>query len=257
MGNIERSGINTETVKLVRDHYTSVYGTEKEDSPDSSRTTLRRHLRSISENLSSSDYVLDLGAGRQIFEKNYTQAYGEPNFNFVTLDVAHITYGKLLSRSKNQHVRASGDHLPFADESIAVVVSSMALDFMPKEVVNELFRVMEPNARALITLHHRDLVDSKLDSFKRRGRLGVGKARVKNFFEYLKQNDVLFGSSEQIDTLFEESGFIVSNVQLASDLHDKWWNVDLQKKSRALLEAEKAAKQRTTCDHKAGGEINQ
>lgn len=226
----KRKGIDLVTQQFVQEHYSHSYVTEKEDSPDASRVSLRRRLREVSGYLLADDNVLDLGAGRQIFEREYRQVYTAENFNFVTLDFANIKNKKLLGKKGDSHVRAAGDKLPFADETFAAVVSSMALDFMPTGAISEMVRVMRPGGRAFVNLHHRDLIKSNLNVLASRRKLGKKAAEVQEFFEHLAANEVLYKNAEDIKNSFESAGLKVIDVKLQNDSSDKWWEVDLVKK---------------------------
>lgn len=154
--------------------YTRFYANEKEDSPNKSRVSLRRRLNAALHNLSGTARVLDLGAGRQVFEREYIQAYGREGLDFVSVDIACVSARNLLCKSLAPHIRASGSKLPFGDRVFDIALSSMAIDFMPPEAIEETQRVLKPGGKLLLNLHHPSLVPAKFDDISRRKRMSRG-----------------------------------------------------------------------------------
>src|SRR3989344_444950 len=109
----------------------------REDSPDESRASLIERVYPHISFLTEEDIVLDLGAGRQIFEKEYEDKYGKPSCQIVTMDIAEIQTNRLLTQV-HTHIQASGRRMPFRNESFDTVVSNMAFDFMLPEALPEL-----------------------------------------------------------------------------------------------------------------------
>ena len=228
-------------VATTASYYSDFYTRNKEDSPDFSRTSLLRRARRYTNDLGSQDYVLDLGAGRQILERMYVQAYGRPRFGIVTVDIADIGEKILLTARypiNIRHVRANGAQLPFPHNSFPLVLSNMALDFMPRNAISEMYRVTRPSGHALVNLHHPSLIPANLDELlEKSGTVGwnhrrnVGRIHpeVLAFWKYLRDNRILFENPYEIRTAFSEHGFIVQDVRETSKREDTWWEVDLLK----------------------------
>jgi len=130
----------------------------REDSPDESRGSLLRRVYPFISSLPKESFVLDLGAGRQIFEREYEETYGnKPTCQIFTLDIASIQSDRLLAEGY-PHVQATGRSLPLRDEQFDAVISNMAFDFMLPEALPELRRVAKSGASVFLNLHHPSLV---------------------------------------------------------------------------------------------------
>lgn len=218
--------------KLVCDFYSAMYHHDKQDSPDKSRHSLKRRARKYFANLPTAVFVLDLGSGRRIFEKEYFCSFGPPNYEIVTLDFAEIDRNQLLVDRPNLfHIRADGKKLPFNNECFSGAVSNMAIDFMLPEALDELQRVLKAGSVVLINLHHPSLIPEDINDVLKNKSLSSRKKVVLTFWKYLKDDHVLFESEEQIRKVFKSAGFEVNNVQEARDKTDRWWEVDMVKTS--------------------------
>lgn len=229
----------TDGVKENQVHYSAFYVNDNEDSPDRSRIYLLRRIKNCVGDFGKNDWVLDIGAGKQVLEKEYiTLRHGSPPpFNLITLDVAELRKYQLLATNyKIPHIKANGTELPFHDESFSLIVSSMALDFMPRDAITEVYRTLKPGRYALVTLHHRSLIPDDLDELIRNeGILGRRRnyfrrdLRVYNFWRYLRDNNILFKDADQIKDVFGEAGFRVERVEEVKFHSDIWWEVGLFK----------------------------
>lgn len=225
-----RSSEVVDPVCAINTFYSKFYLRDKEDSPDQSRVSLARKSMPIIARLSESDYVLDLGAGRQIFEREYQKSYGRADCQFVTIDIAQIRKRQLLSKSRNiSHARASGTHLPFNDQSFSLVVSNMALDFMPEDTIGELFRVMRYGGVGLVNMHHPDLIPDDLDTKLSRSDLTERQRGIYEFWKYLRDNNVLYSDDFEIFDKFFLHGFNVKKIDKKNDSANSWWELELFK----------------------------
>lgn len=221
----------------TRDFYSNQYENSKSDSPDRARASLLRRVHPIILGLNEDDVVLDLGAGRQILERQYLNSYCKsrhqpiPQAQIITLDIAELKKKQLLARNNKNidHVRADGANLPFKDASFSLVISSMALDLMPPEAIGEVYRVLKPGCHALITLHHPALLPENLDQLLERSGLEVNERTVLRVWNYLRKNGILSHEPGSITTRFADYGFNLENIVEASDSADKWWELDLIK----------------------------
>lgn len=215
---------------IVQGFYSRMYRREKQDSPDASRYSLERRAKIAFSGLPKESFVLDLGAGRRIFEREYNRSFGVPGYRIVTVDFADIKKDQLLiDHPTFNHFQADGKRLPFASGSFSGAVSNMALDFMGHEAIEELSRVLKPQAVALINLHHPFLIPPDIEKRLENRFLNPAARTVLTFWKYLKDNDILFKSKEQIIKAFQNDGFKVLGVKEAKDGTDKWWELDMVK----------------------------
>ena len=220
----------TDPVVATRDFYSEIYLRFKQDSPDSSRTSLTRRAKHLLSQLTEEESVLDLGAGRQIFEREYARSYGKPTCQIVTFDIAKLRKRQLLTSSfRASHIRGNGERLPFKNESFSLVLSNMALDFMPEIAIDELYRVVKPNGHVFINLHHPDLIPENLDELLNNKKLKKQERSVYEFWKFLRDNDKLLQDPDEIRTKFFSRGFRIIRLNEATDNRDKWWEVDLVK----------------------------
>lgn len=225
-----RSSGDIDPIEAINSFYSKLYLRDKEDSPTQSRLSLARKSRSIISGLGSRDYVLDLGAGRQIFEREYEGYYPQPACKIVTVDIAQIRRRQLLARFGDiSHVRASGNQLPFNDGTFSLVVSNMALDFMPENTIDELHRVMRRGSVGLVNLHHPYLIPKDLDTKLKRGNLTERQKRVYEFWKYLRENNVLYSDEFEILNKFFLHGFDVKGIDRVVKRNDTWWEVEVIK----------------------------
>ncbi|MFA5936881.1 MAG: methyltransferase domain-containing protein [Candidatus Paceibacterota bacterium] len=220
------SGFNPEI--LLSDFYRKLYIRDKHDSPDESRTSLIRRINKlIIENQISPKMVLNIGSGPQALEKqilNKSQG-GQliKKAQFVSIDLAQIIPTKLLcSKMKDvQHIRGNAIKLPFKDKTFGLVISNHAIDFCPQEsAFKEALRVLNNNGKGIFYLHH----PSMLREFPENETISI-------FWQYLKDNSILFQNEKDIKNFLEKIGFSVKEILLKNDAHkrDTWWEVVVEK----------------------------
>jgi SAM-dependent methyltransferase len=230
-GNKGQEGYHFDPDKHLKKFYTQLYASqEKHDSPDESRNSIIRRIKEfILRGQVSPPRVLNIGSGPQAIEKQMlTRTQGallkQKNIEFVTIDLADIASSDLLSRDieKVKHVRANAVNLPFADQSFGLVVSNHAIDFCPQEeAFKEVHRVLNTRGKGIFYLHH----PSMLKEMSR-------NPEVKVFWQYLKNNSILFSTEEDIIKFLEKVGFTATEISLNSDemRTDTWWEVVAEKK---------------------------
>jgi ubiquinone/menaquinone biosynthesis C-methylase UbiE len=232
--------------------YTNFYKDHTDDSPEGSRLSLIKRARPLIETLEEGEWVLDVGAGRQILEKEYLQNYPAPKAKILTFDIADLKSEQLLAEDKENvfHIRGNGARLPFPDESISLAISNMAFDFMPKKARSELFRVTKPGASILFNLHHSSLVSTqninsieehmrklsrkifmhgdrqtpKVTSLKKEHKM-AGDILIHR--DYLKKSKKLSDCEEQVRQTFQR--FEIQKVALGQNINGTWWEVDMKK----------------------------
>lgn len=217
--------------------YTSYYRSMKEDSPESSRRSMLIRLRRLASTYPNG-YMLDLGAGRQILERQWKGFSHTPlPFFITTLDIADLANHQLLApqRMNARHIRGNGSTLPFKSNLFNIVICNMALDFMSPVAKHEMHRVTKDFA--LVNLHHPSLLDLIDFYLPRYYELGPDEKRTIDFWLFLRDSNVLYQSEDQIIDEFQAVGFEVQHIALGSESHNhkpgihvnRWWEVDLKK----------------------------
>lgn len=230
-------------------YYSEYYQECKEDSPDRARRSLIRRLNSHLSSLPKNPLVLDIGSGRQILEYEYKRQFGKPfPCKIITLDIANLSQKQLLT--DYPHIQADCSHLPLADNSVEMVISNMALDFMPPEAIQEVNRILVPDGHALFNFHHPNLIPEDLETRiekilrkirKKTNRNGTPRKSwlreldVLEHHKNLRENHVLYTSVNQIKEMFARHGFKTLRACEESDLNEKWWEADMIKTAPAKL----------------------
>src|SRR5258708_339638 len=126
-----------------------------------------------------------------------------------------------LFRSNIFHTQGSALNLPIADNSVGLVISNHAIDFLPTKAFNEAYRILVPKGVAIFNFHHPSMISEDLNEIKNNN--------VREFWKYLRENNILFDSETRIRQTMEGAGFIVNSVNINTDTRDKWWEVELTK----------------------------
>jgi ubiquinone/menaquinone biosynthesis C-methylase UbiE len=148
------------------------------------------------------------------------EKHDSPDLNRVNMcrDISNIMPKKLLARGSNSvdHVQASGDDLPFKDESFDLAVSNHAIDFLPDFAFFEVARVLKPNRPFIFYFHH----PSMLDSVDR-----VKNDQVREFWSELIESKKLFDSPERIEKTLATAGLVVDDIKICGNDVDQWWQI--------------------------------
>ena len=216
--------------ELLANHYSKKYrGREKHDSPDRSRTYICKEIIKI-VNLQEipNPNILDIGSGPQSLEKELltfgNRKYRDmlKQFPITTLDIASIPkYKNLASKMSVDHVQADAKFLPFEENSFGLVISNHSIDFIPNRdnAFKEVFRVLSNKGIIIFNFHHKDMLKS----------IKYTSGSVKEYWNYLIDNDLLFDSEEKIRKYLEEFGYKDINIEEKSDNNDKWWMICAKK----------------------------
>lgn len=227
----DENGNFLEPTKIVLPFYNEAYRNvkNKDDSPSAARDSLIMRAHENIQGLGSSGKILDLGSGKGVFEKEYTEKYGRISSRVIQVDGAYISSYDLLQDGSSFHLRAIGSSLPLLSETIDCAVSNMALDLMPPQAINELSRVLKPRAHVFINFHH-TLLTLGLRRIRRDPNSSEGTKRLIRQWEYLDTYNVLYKDQNQIKKELESRGFIVKSLKRNSDErgNDYWWEVDVR-----------------------------
>lgn len=230
----------------ARESYSIYYESNRDDSPPESRYSLASRLEPIFSQLPDSSFVLDIGAGRGIFEAEHADRLTKGGrIKIITADIADLSPEQLLYAKNTDlaHIQGSGTKLPFKDNTFSSGFSNLAIDFMPKEALEEFHRVLKPGSQASINLHHPDTitppglherlfaVQKRINQARRYGKSPKQEDLLSyvalRFKLYLKDHNILYASKDEISSSFGEAGFIIEDIKLGKSTHDKWWEVDL------------------------------
>lgn len=213
-------------VDRLKNYYSTLYrGAIKHDSPDLTRIhTIRRIVGIIRDCGCNPPNILDIGSGPQSLVKEFYIAYGKRkeymDHSFFTMDVADIPREKLLMNKygPSNHTRGGALNLPYLNGSFGIVVSNMAIDFLPDEAYREVYRVLNPGGYAIFSFHHPYLLTSDLDK----------NDEIKaEFYNYLREANKLFSCKGDIQVKLKSFGLSALEITEQADRHlsDKWWEV--------------------------------
>lgn len=218
--------------QTLTDFYTWLYSTnEKHDSPEKSRVMMIRRIYACLQPGIIKPYMLNIGSGPQSLEKQMRTARTKRDVDLLSqikcfsLDISSIDVRKLLARNalNQHHLRASALALPYKSQSIGLVVSNLAIDFIPRsdydQPYRECKRVLTPGGTALFNFHHPSMIPDDLNS--------LSDSVTKRYWTYLSQNSILFSSYADIhDCLVTRVGFNGVDIYLETDGKDQWWEVE-------------------------------
>ena len=216
--------------KLLAEHYFNMYsGKEKHDSPDVSRTDICRKIIEIIklQNIPNRN-ILDIGSGPQSLEKELLAFRSKEDktmlkeFSITTLDVAFILKNKNLALKFDVgHIQADSKFLPFKNNNFGIVISNHSIDFIPNRdrAFQEVLRVMSNKGIVIFNFHHKDILNNLPDKSN----------NVKKYWNYLKENNLLFDSEAKINSYLEKFGYKDINIEEKTDKKDKWWMICAKK----------------------------
>jgi SAM-dependent methyltransferase len=194
--------------------------------------------------LAPADVILDIGSGRQHFVSllNGSPSFPAPPNRFITLDITPIDAVNLTKRPNVSHTRADATKLPFGDNTIGLIASNMAADYVQdrESFDKELFRVLKLDHSAILTLMRPSMFSENPEHF-------IDKLEsVRDIHDYLLtrfliDNRVLTNSETEIRQRFMKQGFevvdVVQRVQGGVDpirhpMAPSWWEVELKKRQK-------------------------
>lgn len=229
-------------------HYTRAYRNTSinHDSPETSRVQMIRRIVDVLLNDMPNNRVLNVGSGPQMLERQLMRGFGVSGklirertglttreflekFQYTTMDIATLPYNRLLARQYERvsHVQADALSLPFANNAFGLVVSNVAIDFIPRDDYDqpyrETYRVTAPGGTNLYNFHHPEMIPG--DIMSRDG----SKSGVIAHWQYLVRNGVLFESEQQIEDCLGRVGFSDIEASVQTEGNEIWWQVSARK----------------------------
>lgn len=141
--------------------------------------------------------VVDVGGGvgipRHFLGEGCTYVVVDPSVMWLKYEWLQLAEYFPCLRTPPMFVRGVGEHLPFADGSVDVVLGFWSLNHVtdPGRVVAEIGRVLRPSGRCLLVLD--DMVPTPRDimwwllSDLRRGRLRRAKGRIRSLLPSVRR----------------------------------------------------------------------
>lgn len=245
-----------QAMQAMMDRYTTGYSRQDSDVSEESRNSIRYRANPFIGQLGPSDVVLSLGAGKQLLERAYLGPFSERQYKkalrnygnhqrpdqvqckIVTIDFADLKREQLAAmRFPNvTHLRASGDSLPLGDNTVSVIISNMALEYMPENALAEAYRVLVSGGKLFANIWTGEEYLEEWDEFKI--QLPLSKRIKKNLLQNLSfwyqfvrsgVNSYFGFDITQARKIFESHGFYVEKLKKSGDTHINWWEVDMIK----------------------------
>lgn len=148
--------------EMLRINYTKLYttGVTHDSSSGVIDTMAFRIAGIVQEEGGQLNHVyVDMGSGPQALElQALTTCPGLSDWDMHTVDIANIPDYRLLAGSfgnVHHHCQTARNMSFLSDGLVGLAVSSMALDLMPPEAMDEVVRVMQLGGKFLVNLHYR------------------------------------------------------------------------------------------------------
>lgn len=199
--------------------------------PEGSNRSLLRKVKHMMDQLPTDSRILDLGSGNfylaRLLQVHYKlHNIPTPSVRIVSVDYARITKPTHL---ETDAIRADGAHLPFQDNVFEGAASNLALDYMGKEAIFDLLRVLKPGARAYINLMQRSMLPSTLSHIDST-ELTLRQRDTYDACKYLADNQILHKDADSLQQQYESFGFQVLSLAAGDNqTKDKWWELEVRK----------------------------
>lgn len=217
--------------RIMSDVYGVYWRNEKTHGPSEARTSLLKRVMQSAVKLEESDWILDLGSGRQILERQIERDWADKiRAKIATIDIAELRKKQLLMRDdgKTHHARGDGASLPYKDASFAMAVSSMGLELMPTGAIAELARVLKPNGKALLNVLDPSISTNRRDLIAQpRRRTTDSDRRSQNFWSHYAREGNIFNKGESaIRSVMEEYGLNIDRIETREERDTAWIEID-------------------------------
>jgi hypothetical protein len=230
-------------IRALQQAYGELYGqNETHDSPERSRPALLRSMTQwLLTNANPHPVILNLGAGPQMLERQWQSVAknrGQEALRkrmtattLVTLDIASIARKRLAARDV-PHVRADSGALPFADESVDLIVSNHSIDMLRADqphfdkALKEAQRVLCVGGVVLLNYHPPVLHERLSQLFATRRELRRNLPHQAQFYDgvanpYYEDDGAIAGD-------LRSAGLEPTRIDYAA-LDGQWWEVEAHK----------------------------
>ncbi len=153
--------------------------------------------------------ILDLGAGTGLLSKNLLKRF--PDSQLVCLDFAQ---NSLKNNQSNNKICANANHLPLADNSVDIVVSSLMMQWCPdlKQLFSEIHRVLKNDGLVLFSTFGPDT----LKELKKSWSVVDNETHVNTFIDMHDIGDQMLGAGFQSPVMEMET--LTLTYQTVTDL---------------------------------------
>ncbi len=191
-----------------------------------SRIAIIKRMHKKLKELSSGDNkkisILDIGSGPQPLEQYFTTMYKDETYftklNMFSMDIAEINPKNLLSSKNTQHIQADARALPFVDKSMDIIVSNMAIDFLPEKALIEVSRILKKGGSVFFNFH--SLSPNELWDYQ------------SAIAEYERRYSMVTWGKEMVKAKFNQYGFEIVEIVNKIDIEwrEKWLEIEAVKK---------------------------
>lgn len=157
----------------------------------------------------SSKIIVDLGAGTGLLSHQLSKRF--PDSQLVCLDFAHQSLSHNLSNNK---ICADANHLPLADNSVDMVISSLMMQWCPdlKQLFSEIHRVLKNDGLILFSTFGPDT----LKELKKSWSVVDDETHVNTFTDMHDIGDQILGAGFQSPVMEMEK--LTLTYQTVTDL---------------------------------------
>ncbi|MBC8494160.1 MAG: malonyl-ACP O-methyltransferase BioC [Candidatus Thioglobus sp.] len=157
----------------------------------------------------NSNVILDLGAGTGLLSSNLNKRF--PNAKTIALDFAQNSLKNNQSANK---ICANANHLPLADNSVDIVISSLMMQWCPdlKQLFSEIHRVLKNDGLILFSTFGPDT----LKELKKSWSAVDNETHVNTFADMHDIGDQLLGAGFQSPVMEMET--LTLTYQTVTDL---------------------------------------
>ncbi|SHN90302.1 Biotin synthesis protein BioC [Bathymodiolus heckerae thiotrophic gill symbiont] len=158
---------------------------------------------------SSSNVILDLGAGTGLLSTDLQKRFADSKI--IALDFAQ---NSLKNNTSKHKICANANHLPLADNSINIVVSSLMMQWCPdlKQLFSEIHRVLENDGLILFSTFGPDT----LKELKKSWSVVDNQTHVNTFTDMHDIGDQMLGAGFQSPVMEMEK--LTLTYQIVTDL---------------------------------------
>jgi len=197
----------------IQEHYDTVADTYDDHYDQYRGRNYHNHISSyLIQALPTEGNLLDIGCGTGLFIEKYIQNGGSA----IGLDIS----SRMLTLAKNRCAKseftlASGDTLPFCNNSFDAVSSLLVFSYVkdPQEMLNEVYRVLRPGGSIAICTLGKKLITKGIPAlYYLSEKMNVNHILMKDFGEH-------YFDENEMNVLFGNAGFSDISVKWCSFAH--------------------------------------